>query len=143
MATDADRYPVNFEQWPRGDQLLHITDRYRRGRLIEILLLAAGRDLDDYALDDDRKLSKRDVASLYIVLGGTDRERYPEVFHQLDAAGQADFVADRYYREGLLEEVLALAGRDTGNRALHSDSKLRKKDLAAIYLTLEGISHDE
>jgi len=46
-------------------------------------------------------------------------------------------------RQGLIRELLTYAGLDLREYELRDDSKLRKKELAAIYLIVEGSANVE
>lgn len=70
-------------------------------------------------------------------------DRYPANFEEWPRGAQASHLALKYRREGLIEELLLRAGIDTRERDISTDSKLTKEELAAIYLTLEGIGHDQ
>jgi len=71
-----------------------------------------------------------------------DRDRWPPGFDEWPREEQMMVVAERYSRSGLLRACLSHAGLDPTERAVSYDRKLTKKELASIYLTLEGISHD-
>jgi hypothetical protein len=67
--------------------------------------------------------------------------RWPPGFSGWPHDEQINLVERRMTRKGIIEDLLNLSGLDTRNYELRDDSKLRKKELAAIYLKMEGISN--
>jgi len=65
-----DRWPPNFEEWPRQDQISEITLRMKRRGLVADILSHAGVDRKQYSLEDDEKLTKKELAAIYLTLEG-------------------------------------------------------------------------
>jgi len=70
-------------------------------------------------------------------------QRYPPEFETWPRDDQVLHLAGKFRREGLIKDILRMTGLDIQERDIGTDSKLTKKELAAIYLTLEGINHDQ
>jgi hypothetical protein len=65
-----DRWPPSFEEWPRDQQISEITLRMKRRGLVADILSHAGVDRDQYSLADDEKLTKEELAAIYLTLEG-------------------------------------------------------------------------
>jgi len=68
-------------------------------------------------------------------------DRWPPDFATWPLDAQIKQVAMRMTRKGLIDELLTRAQLPHDQYELRDDSKLTKKELAAIYLTLEGINN--
>lgn len=64
--------------------------------------------------------------------------KYPPQFEDWPREKRLDLVELAYTRRGLLRVILSLAGLEPV-RDLHSRRRLRKDELAAILLALEGL----
>jgi len=71
----ADRYPPGFEDWPHADQISHVTMKMTRKGLIVELLSRAGLDISNSEIRDDSKLTKNELAAIYLALEGTSHGR--------------------------------------------------------------------
>jgi len=67
-------------------------------------------------------------------------DRFPADIEEWSLEEQISHVAMRQTREGLLAALLSHAGLNPREFDLRADRKLYKRELAAIYLTLEGVS---
>ena len=69
----SSRFPPNFEQWPREDQVSLITLRYNGAGLIDAVLSQAGVDTRERSFERDTFLTKNDLANIYLHMEGYDR----------------------------------------------------------------------
>lgn len=69
--------------------------------------------------------------------------RWPAGFSEYPHAVQIETVNGRMSRKGLIRELLTMSGLEPEEYDLRDDSKLRKKELAAIYLTVLGVANVE
>lgn len=120
-----DRWPMDFETWPRADQILKAETRYSRAWFLAEIFAVLGHDTTRDEFRQDTKLDKRELAAIKLGLEGKSFK---------------SAVADRTKRRGLLEEILCLINFRT-RESVSSDDFLTTKELAAIWLTLEGIDH--
>ena len=67
---DTDRWPPNFATWPLADQIKYCTMTHTRKGLIAECLSHAGLAPEEYALRDDTKLTKKELAAIYLTLEG-------------------------------------------------------------------------
>lgn len=66
----SSRWPVEFDKWPHEDQLREVEMRMTRKGLIRELLSQSGLGSDQYDLRDDTKLTKKELAAIYLGLAG-------------------------------------------------------------------------
>lgn len=69
-----DRWPPNFEEWPRDQQISEVTLRMKRRGLVANVLSHAGLDREEYDLEHDEKLTKKELAAIYLTLEGINSE---------------------------------------------------------------------
>ncbi|WP_436934972.1 hypothetical protein [Halovenus marina] len=69
--------------------------------------------------------------------------RWPPEFETWPHADQLKHCEMRMTRKGLIAAMLSRSGLDPEQYQLRDDSKLRKKELAAIYLKMEGVANAE
>lgn len=69
--------------------------------------------------------------------------RWPFEFESWPREQQINVVERRMTRQGIIRESLSMAGLDPEDYNLRDDTKLRKKELAAIYLAIQGINYDD
>lgn len=69
-----------------------------------------------------------------------EQSRYPPNFETWPRGQQIEHVAIRHTRRGLIAACLSHAGEEPRS---YPDRKLRKKELAAVLLTLEGYPNAE
>lgn len=123
---DLNRYPPGFETWPRQDQVLKVDDRYRREGIIADIFESIGYDVDR-DIGTDTKLRKEELVAIKCALEGRPIE-------------MGD--VDKFHRRGIIQEILCLTGYSTHEGGVGDESRLTTKELAAVYLTVEGIGHD-
>jgi len=63
-----DRWPPKMREWPLDVQIRHVTMRMKRKGLIAACLSHAELSVDDYDLRDDTKLTKKELAAIYLTL---------------------------------------------------------------------------
>lgn len=68
--------------------------------------------------------------------------RWPPDFATWPRDEQVNVVCARMKRAGLIREMLNMADVPTEGRDIHEDSRMTKKELAAIYLAIQGVNHD-
>ena len=64
------RFPPDFASWPLDAQITYIEMSMTRKGLIASALSHAGLNPDEYDLRDDSKLSKKELAAIYLTLEG-------------------------------------------------------------------------
>jgi len=64
------RYPPAFSSWPHADQITHVEMTMTRRGLIASILNNAGLSGDQTTIADDRKLTKKELAAVYLTLEG-------------------------------------------------------------------------
>ena len=69
------RYPPEFRDWPLGQQIAHVEMQYTRKGLISSCLSHAGLSPEEYNLRDDTKLTKKELAAIYLTLEGMNDGR--------------------------------------------------------------------
>jgi len=69
------RWPPGFEQYPRDQQMMVVSERYSRSGLLRVCLSYSGLDPSERAVDYDRKLTKKELAAIYLTLEGIRHER--------------------------------------------------------------------
>jgi len=68
----------------------------------------------------------------------TSPDFWPSGFADWPLEDQLEEVIDRFSRPGLVYACLSHADLDPDEYQVRDDTKLRKKELAAIYISLEG-----
>jgi hypothetical protein len=69
--------------------------------------------------------------------------RWPAGFSEYPHEVQITTVDGRMTRKGMIRELLTMSGLEPDEYELRDDSKLRKKELAAIYLLVLGVANVE
>jgi len=69
------RYPPGFANWPHDAQIEHVRMKMTRKGLIAELLSRAGLDIADIEIRDDSKLTKNELAAIYLVVEGQSHGR--------------------------------------------------------------------
>lgn len=69
--------------------------------------------------------------------------RWPANFDSWPRDEQVNVVCRRMKRAGLIREMLNMAEVEMRDEEIHEDSRLTKKELAAIYLAIQGVGHEE
>ena len=67
----SSRWPYEFDEWPHHEQIGCVESRMTRLGLIKECLSFAGLDPDEYDLQDNKKLRKKELAAIYLVLEGS------------------------------------------------------------------------
>ena len=70
-----NRYPVDFETWPRGQQIVEVTPRMTRRGLILSCLTHSGLQPVAEDIDDDTRLTKKELAAIHLTLEGIDYDQ--------------------------------------------------------------------
>lgn len=65
--------PVNFDSWPREQQVDHVAFTHTRAGLIASLLSMSGVDIANREITRKTMLTKDDLAAIYLAMGGYDR----------------------------------------------------------------------
>ena len=70
-----DRWPPKMREWRLDVQIRQITMRMTRKGLIASCLSHAGLSSEEYDLRDDTKLTKKELAAIYLTLEGFNNGR--------------------------------------------------------------------
>ena len=134
------RYPLGFLDWPLGQQIAYLLPKHNRASLIRTCL--AHTDLEhDTEIHEQTTTTKRQLAAMLIELEGVDHDRYPDEILDHNFEHQADYIAEQMTRPGLISTVVSVAGLGSELDHNETDRRLRKKELAAVYLYMEGVAN--
>lgn len=71
---NADRWPHEFQSWPRDQQMVTVKRRMTRVGLISEILELSGLPTDQISVSDDKKLTKKELAAVYLAIQEIDYE---------------------------------------------------------------------
>jgi hypothetical protein len=138
----SNHWPPSFSEWPIGQKITRINMRQTREGLLRNILSHCGVHKE---VSHDTKLTTREWAAIYLRFEGYDGDRsrpaddrWPSGFESWPLEDQLEEVQDRFTRPGLVYACLSHAGLDPEQYQVRDDTKVRKNELAAIYISLEG-----
>lgn len=141
--TDTDAYPPGFETWDRDRQRRHVSASWTRAGLMAGCVAYGGARPDEDMFADDRRLRTEEVATIYLAAlaetgGAISAGPFPPEFGRWDRDQQIHYLSQAMSRRAMLAQLLNFAGFEVEAQSLRDDRKLRKNELAGIYLLLEG-----